>query len=84
MSWIADHPKGKISELVPVTIDKLKRNGISIYPKHFYVHGYIYDRLEEHKVGAGYDFFNKWNEWLLDGRIYEEKKKLTIEESSLV
>jgi hypothetical protein len=73
-----------MDDLKPVNIEALNRSGGLVFPPHFFVHTYHSELLEEHLVGPGYDFFGKWREWLMDNRIFVERKKVTINKDNLV
>ena len=85
--FVADHPKERIKDLQVLTRKDLMKNNHPVIPTKFFVHTYHNDNLEEHTTEPGYDF-TKWNEWLLDRRIYIEKtvtpEKPKINESLLI
>ena len=77
--WIKDCSVNKLCELVVLTRKDLVKNGKSVIPLVFYVHGFhTEDVIEQHESEPGDDFIGKWEEWLDGGRIYVDKPK-TIE-----
>jgi len=53
---------------VAIREDFLDEHGNLILDKDFQVHSYHYERYEAHKTTPV--FLKKWEEWLIDNRIY--------------
>ena len=71
--YVKDHPVSIIPSLQVLTENDLMRTGRRMIPIRYYVHGYHTEAtIEEHEHRQG-EKFDKWKEWLNDGRIYIDK-----------